>query len=238
MLGAVGGVLPGRRAAVLRKVLDPEYLLAANATFPPADVRRLAVDGGDPLSGRRPLWPESAPDLDGLFVYDQRTYLPPLLQRQDRMSMAAGLEAREPFLDHLLVEWANALPASAKIPGGRPKHLLKAIAAPWLPEAIVHRRKVGFAMPIGKWLRPGGHLAARVADLAAEGAFVHGFVRRHAIDRLVSEHNSRAADHTDILWSLIALESWAHTFLRGSVRETILPGVGTGRALGQPAAVS
>ena len=136
MLGAVGEFLPGRRGALLRKVLDPEYLLAANATFPPAEVRRMGVDGDDPLSRRRPLWPESSPDLDGLFVYDQRTYLPPLLQRQDRISMAAGLEAREPFLDHLLVEWANALPASAKIPGGRRKHLLKAIAKPWLPDEM------------------------------------------------------------------------------------------------------
>ena len=237
MLHAVGGLLPGRKGAVLRKVLDPDYLLAANATFPLAEVRRFGLAGADPLAARRQLWPGSADGTDGLFVYDQRTYLPPLLQRQDRMSMAAGLEAREPFLDHFLVEWANALPASAKIPGGRRKQLLKEIAAPSLPADIIHRRKVGFAMPIGEWLRPGGALAERVAMLAADGAFVHRFLNRSALGRLVTEHDSRAADHTDILWSLIALESWADTFLRGSVRETILPGVATGRPLGQPAAV-
>jgi asparagine synthase (glutamine-hydrolysing) len=153
------------------------------------------------------------------------------------MSMAAGLEAREPFLDHFLVEWANALPAAAKVPGGRRKQLLKEIAAPNLPADIIHRRKVGFAMPIGEWLRPGGALAERVATLTADGAFVHRFLNRSALGRLIAEHDSRAADHTDILWSLIALESWADTFLRGSVRETILPGVATGRPLGQPAAV-
>jgi asparagine synthase (glutamine-hydrolysing) len=238
MLGVVGGLVPGRKGAVLRKVLDPDYLLAANATFAPGEVRRFGVDGADPLTSRRQLWPESAQGVNGLFVYDQRTYLPPLLQRQDRMSMAAGLEAREPFLDHLLVEWANALPASAKIPGGRRKQLLKKIAAPWLPAEIIERRKVGFAMPIGEWLRPGGQLAGRVAELTADGAFIHRFVRRSTLDRLVTEHDSRAADHTDILWSLIALESWANTFLRGSVRETILPGVATGRMLGEPAGIS
>ena len=237
MLHAVGGLLPGRKGAVLRKVLDPDYLLAANATFPLAAVRRFELAGADPLALRRQLWPATADGLDGLFVYDQRTYLPPLLQRQDRMSMAAGLEAREPFLDHLLVEWANALPAAAKIPGGRRKQLLKEIAAPNLPAEIIHRRKVGFAMPIGEWLRPGGALAERVARLTADGAFVHRFLNRSALGRLVTEHDSLAADHTDILWSLIALESWADTFLRGSVRETILPGVATGRPLGQPAAV-
>jgi asparagine synthase (glutamine-hydrolysing) len=237
MLHALGGLLPGRKGAVLRKVLDPDYLLAANATFPLADVRRFELAGADPLAARRRLWPGSADGVDGLFVYDQRTYLPPLLQRQDRMSMAAGLEAREPFLDHFLVEWANALPAAAKIPGGRRKHLLKEIAGPNLPAEIIHRRKVGFAMPIGEWLRPGGALAERVASLTADGAFVHRFLNRSALGRLVTDHDSRAADHTDILWSLIALESWADTFLRGSVRETILPGVATGRPLGQPAAV-
>jgi asparagine synthase (glutamine-hydrolysing) len=239
LVGAIGAlVVPGRRGAVLRKVLDPEYVLAANATFPPAQVRTLGVNGADPLSSRRPLWPSPSGDVDGLFVYDQRTYLPALLQRQDRMSMAAGIEAREPFLDHHLVEWANALPAAAKVPGGRRKHLLKEIAAPWLPREIIDRRKVGFAMPIGDWLRRGGPLSVRAAELAADGAFVQRFVRRLALDRLIAEHESRAADHTDILWSLVALESWAGTFLRGSVRETILPGVATGRMLGQPTAVS
>jgi len=237
MLGAIGGLLPGPKGDILRKVLHPDYLLAANATFPPAQVRRFGVAGADPLAFRRELWPASNSGWEGLFVYDQRTYLPPLLQRQDRMSMAAGLEAREPFLDHVLVEWANALPASAKIPGGRRKHLLKEIAAPNLPADIIHRRKVGFAMPIGEWLRRGGALAGRVANLTADGAFVRQFLDRSALGRLITEHDSRAADHTDILWSLLALESWADTFLRGAVRETILPGVATGRALGQPAAV-
>jgi asparagine synthase (glutamine-hydrolysing) len=236
MLGAVGAFVPGRKGAVLRKVLHPDYALAANATFPPTEVLRMGVNGTDPLAHRRQLWPRT-PGIQGMFVYDQRTYLPPLLQRQDRMSMAAGLEAREPFLDHHLVEWANALPAAAKIPGGRRKHLLKAIAGPWLPREIVDRRKVGFAMPIGDWLRRGGQLAPRVAALTADGAFIHRFVRRTALDRLVTEHDARAADHTDILWSLVALESWANTFLRGPVRETILPGVATGRPQGQPAAV-
>jgi asparagine synthase (glutamine-hydrolysing) len=237
MLDAIGGLLPGRKGAILRKVLHPDYLLAANATFPPAQVRQFGVGGADPLASRRPLWPASNRGWEGLFVYDQRTYLPPLLQRQDRMSMAAGLEAREPFLDHVLVEWANALPASVKIPGGGRKQLLKEIAAPNLPADIIHRRKVGFAMPIGEWLRPGGALADRVANLTADGTFVRRFLNRSALGRLITEHDSRAADHTDVLWSLIALESWADTFLRGSVRETILPGVATGRPLGQPAAV-
>jgi hypothetical protein len=58
------------------------------------------------------------------------------------------------------------------------------------------------------------------------------------LDRVIAEHGSRAADHTDMLWSLIALESWATTFLRGSVGETILPGSATGRMRGRVVAAS
>ena len=60
MLGVVSGLVPGRKGAVLRKVLDPDYLLAANATFPPAEVRGLGLAGADPLAVRRQLWPESS----------------------------------------------------------------------------------------------------------------------------------------------------------------------------------
>jgi asparagine synthase (glutamine-hydrolysing) len=234
MLGTIANSLPGRRAATLRKILLPDYPLAANAATAPAVIERFGVRSGDPLASRRPLWPADAPGTaDGLFVYDQRTYLPPLLQRQDRMSMAAGVEARVPFLDHFLVEWANALGADAKIPDGRRKRLLKEIAAPALPASVVNRQKVGFAMPIGNWLRTGGPLAHRVAALGRADAFVRGLVRPAALDDAVAAHNRREADHTDILWSLIALESWATTFLRGSEREAVLPGAATGRLLGQ-----
>jgi asparagine synthase (glutamine-hydrolysing) len=237
MIRTVGRLVPGRRGAIVRKVLHPDYLLAAGATSEPSAIRRIGVRGADPLAGRRSLWPASASSgVDGMFVFDQRTYLPPLLQRQDRMSMAAGLEARVPFLDHLLAEWANALPARAKLVGGRRKHLLKAMAALWLPQGIIHRPKVGFAMPIGEWLRAGGLLAPRVAALRADGAFVGRFLRRQVLDQFISEHDARFADHTDLLWSLIALESWAATFLGGSVREAILPGVATGRVLTPQAA--
>ncbi|HET8654098.1 MAG TPA: asparagine synthase (glutamine-hydrolyzing) [Longimicrobiaceae bacterium] len=224
--------LPGRRFATLRRVLHPDYLLVSNAVSRPSEVAALCA--GDPVATRRERWPRDAGE-EGLFVYDQRTYLAPLLQRQDRMSMAAGLEARVPFLDHALVEWANALPMRTKLPGGSRKALLKALAARWLPESIVHRKKVGFAMPLGAWMRGGGPLARRVDELRDPQAFVQGVARAGAVDALVREH-AAGADRTDLLWSLLALERWASVFLGPALRTEELPGRNTGlvRAVSSP----
>lgn len=217
--------------ATLKKVLQPDYLAGANAFSDRAVVRYLLPRSEDYIKRRARFWPGEEPTADGLFVYDQRTYLPPLLQRQDRMSMAAGLEAREPFLDHHLVEWANALSANIKLAGGVRKALLKSLAACWLPDEIIHRRKVGFEMPLGQWLRAGGPLAHRVEALRDKGSFVAEVTERAAVERLIVEHNDGTANNADILWSLIALDVWVRIFLGSCVRSERLPGAATGRAV-------
>jgi asparagine synthase (glutamine-hydrolysing) len=143
--------------------------------------------------------------------------------------MAAGLEAREPFLDHHLAEWANSLSAEVKLAGGVRKQLLKNIALKWLPSEIVNRRKVGFEMPLGEWLRPGGALAHRVQSLRDADSFAAGVANRNVVEQLINEHNSRTANHGDILWTLIALDTWARVFLGSRVRSERLPGAATGK---------
>ena len=221
------------KLATLKKVLRSDYLVGANAFAPQTQVAALMAGAGAAGFERRArFWPaEAAASADGLFVYDQQTYLPPLLQRQDRMSMAAGLEAREPFLDHPLVEWANALSGEVKLAGGVRKALLKTIAARWLPEEIIQRRKVGFEMPLGQWLRPGGVLARRVDALREPGSFAAEVTDRAAVERLIHEHNRGAANHADTLWTLIALDAWAGVFLGARVRTERLPGAATGKSL-------
>jgi asparagine synthase (glutamine-hydrolysing) len=219
------------KLATLKKVMRRDYLVAANAVLDPAAVSSLLSGGNDYLRRRAELWPAGIEGADGLFVYDQRTYLAPLLQRQDRMSMAAGLEAREPFLDHHMAEWANALPADVKLQGGTRKALLKQLAARWLPAEIIHRRKVGFEMPLGKWLRRGGPLAYRAQALRDPGSPAGEYVERAEVERLIAEHDRGVANHADILWSLVALDSWASTFLRGRIQSQRLPGAATGRAM-------
>lgn len=229
--GLVPPLTPRLRA--LRRVLSPDYLRAANAVTQPGVVAALGAMG-NPLAPRRTSWSDRRSDLDALFVYDQRTYLPPLLQRQDRMSMAAGLEARVVFLDHTLVEWANAIPAGAKIPGSERKALLKRIAEPWIPQEIVARRKVGFTLPLGAWLRPGGALAYRLEMLREPGAFVRSRVNGRTLDTILDEHAAGSVDHADLLWSLLALEIWAGTFLAPQIPSRSLPGAFTGQLRRSP----
>lgn len=227
---------PLARVRTLGRVLGPDYLRSSNA-ISNADIQQLLPGAAiDPAADRMLRWPESRDGAGGLFLYDQRTYLLPLLQRQDRMSMAAGLEARVPFLDHHLVEWANALPAEVKTPHGRRKQLLKDIAGHWLSDSTISRRKVGFAMPLGAWLREAGALAHLLDPIRAPEARVREFLGASAIDRLISEHDAGAADHADLLWMLLSLEHWARVFLAGeTVHEYVLPGADGGR---QPCAAA
>jgi asparagine synthase (glutamine-hydrolysing) len=204
------------RAGVIRKVLEPDYLLGANSVSDAREVAALTAGAADVLGHRRELWPRDRSELDALFPYDQNAYLPPLLQRQDRMSMAASVEARVVFLDHKLVEWGNGLPAELKVPNGQRKALLKQIAEPWIPREIIDRPKVGFTLPLAQWLRPEGALGARVDRLRASSAFVRGLVDGKRLDTLLTQHATGAADHADILWTLVALETWAEVFLRTS----------------------
>jgi asparagine synthase (glutamine-hydrolysing) len=145
--------------------------------------------------------------------------------------MAAGLEAREPFLDHHLVEWANTLSGSVKISKGIRKALLKSLAGRWLPEKIINRRKVGFEMPLGEWLKSGGALAHRVEALRDSKSYASEVMNPGAIQRLVAEHNSGTKNHADILWTLVAFDAWAATFLGATVREEMLPGAESGKSL-------
>jgi asparagine synthase (glutamine-hydrolysing) len=219
------------KLATLKRVVHPEYMLRASRFLEDEQLKNLLPASGDYLRERRSLWPRNAGDTSGLFVYDQRTYLPPLLQRQDRMSMAAGVEVRVPYLDHHLAEWANALRASVKLAGGERKSLLKKMAARWLPSEIIDRRKVGFEMPLDQFLRRGGALSHRVEALRDSSSLASQVMKRGSIERLIEEHNRREANHADLLWTLVALDAWAKVFLGASVRSERLPGAATGRVL-------
>ncbi len=91
---------------------------------------------------------------------DQKTYLVELLMKQDRMSMAASIESRVPFLDHTLVEFAARIPDDLKIRGRTQKYILKEAVRDLLPPDIIHRKKMGFPTPLRKWLRRSARRAA------------------------------------------------------------------------------
>jgi len=139
---------------------------------------------------------------------DFKTYLPgDILTKVDRASMAHSLEVRTPFLDYEFVEWVARLPASIKLRHGEGKHVLKEALRPLLPEEILFRKKMGFAVPIDVWFRGSlrDHLANTVRSERLAGC---GVFDPAALSRFVSEHQSGRRDHSPILWALLMFDGF------------------------------
>lgn len=142
-----------------------------------------------------------------LSLLDQHNYLVSILMRQDKMSMAASIESRVPFLDYRLVEFCNALPSSYKVHLLKGKHLLKRVARTYLPREVVYRRKSGFGVPIAQWLREPKGLGELAAGLLEAGG-LPGCIRREYVIRAWEQHRSGAADHSEFLWAMLNLRLW------------------------------
>jgi asparagine synthase (glutamine-hydrolysing) len=151
--------------------------------------------------------------VDKTMFVDQQTYLPnDLLVKVDIASMAVSLEARSPFLDHKVIEFAAGLPENLKLKGAENKHLLKRAAARIVPPEVLYRRKMGFGVPVGKWMR--GEMKNFVREiLLGEKAQKRGFFAPQAVRQLVEQHASGEKDFTQQLWTLLMLELWFERFI-------------------------
>jgi asparagine synthase (glutamine-hydrolysing) len=134
------------------------------------------------------------------------TLVDEMLTKVDRMTMAAGLEARVPFLDRALVEWAFRQPGRYKVRGGLGKRLLRRALAPALPRAA-RRPKHGFDVPLGDWLR--GPLRPMLLDtLTPEALRRRGLVRADAVERMIRAHLKGRGDYSRKIFTLLVLEEW------------------------------
>ncbi len=151
--------------------------------------------------------------LDATLLTDQMTYLPnDLLVKVDIASMANSLEARSPFLDHKLIEFAASLPESLKMNKFRNKYLLKKVAAKLVPSEVIYRRKMGFGVPVGSWFR--GEMKDFVRGvLLAEKSMKRGIVKPEMMQKYVDEHTTGKFDHAFQIWSLLMLELWFQRFI-------------------------
>jgi asparagine synthase (glutamine-hydrolysing) len=182
----------------------------------------LRLRDSDPFAGFRQAYDAcKSPDpVDRALYVDVKTYLlDDILTKVDKMSMAVSLEARDPLLDHKLLEFAATVPSSLKLKNGRSKYLLRRVLERRMPRSIVERPKQGFEAPIAAWLR--GPLAPMVDDLFLDGRFrARGIFDEQAVASLWREHKTGAADHRHRLWSLVMLELWFRQFAdRSSVSE-------------------
>jgi asparagine synthase (glutamine-hydrolysing) len=151
-------------------------------------------------------------DIGRIMDVDVNTYLPgDLLAKVDITTMACSLEARSPFLDHHLMEWAAGLPARLKVRSGTTKFLLKQAMIPWLPRELIARGKQGFGVPLASWLRTDLRELSRDV-LTDSTARSRGLFRPETVSRLLAEHE-QGHDHSARIWALIQFELWHRTFI-------------------------
>jgi asparagine synthase (glutamine-hydrolysing) len=164
-------------------------------------------------------------DLNRIFYTDIKTSLPDdLLALTDRMSMAASIECRAPFVDYELVELASRIPASLKIRGFTMKYLLKKAVAPWLPREVIERKKRGFGAPVGAWMRQ--ELQPLVSELLSEDQVRRrGLMHWPAVENMLKAHQEQRSDYSDHIFALISLEIWCRAYLDGSAPRTALPAI-------------
>ncbi len=155
-------------------------------------------------------------DVDfGLYLVDD------LLTKTDRASMAWSLEARVPFMDTVVSNFAFSLPVRHKVRGFSKKRLLRKAVEPLLPREVVHGRKRGFSIPAAAWLR--GELEPFAREtLSAETLRRQGFLQPAAVARLIDDHVARRADLSRQLWGLLAFTLWYERHVENIRRETSL----------------
>ena len=144
--------------------------------------------------------------LDRAQYADLKIWLPgDILTKVDRTSMAVSLEAREPLLDHRLVEFAATLPVSMRIRRGEGKWLMKKAMEGHLPNDILYRQKMGFVTPISAWFR--GPLASVANDLITKSRLAEsGWFDMAALGKMAADHKAGISDHGRLLWQLVMLE--------------------------------
>jgi asparagine synthase (glutamine-hydrolysing) len=140
------------------------------------------------------------------LYFDQSTWLPDnVLERTDRMTMAASLEARAPFLDHRLAELVSALPDGLRVRGFTTKWILRRAAQPLL--AGLAPRRAGFRIPVGAWLR--GELRELLLEhLRGPRSLTRSYYEAKILDRLLDDHLAGRRNHEELLWTLLNLEIW------------------------------
>jgi asparagine synthase (glutamine-hydrolysing) len=148
------------------------------------------------------------PSLDQILFANFKTYLPDdLAVKMDRMSMAHSLEARSPFLDTALIEYAARIPARERVGVRTLKPVLRDAFHALLPEVVWNRRKHGFGVPMDRWMR--GDLGTMFADeVLGFGGRAGEFIDMGVTARLWEEHSRGERDHGFRLWTLLALERW------------------------------
>jgi asparagine synthase (glutamine-hydrolysing) len=169
----------------------------------------------DPASWLSPWFAHAngAGVVDASLLTDTMTYLPnDLLVKVDIASMAVSLEARSPFLDHHVIEFAASLPEKFKLRGLTTKYLLKRVLKKLVPVENLNRPKMGFGVPIGHWFRD--RMKKFLGEtLLSDKALKRGFFKGEEVKRMFELHTRGERDYAHQLWTLLMLELWFERFI-------------------------
>jgi len=159
--------------------------------------------------------------IEKLLAYEMKTYLVCLLDRLDKMSMAVGLEARVPFLDHRLVEYTLRIPWRYKLNKTRNKHILKRMALKKLPQEVITRPKSGLGVPLDEWIRSSDGLNEYLPLLRDNALKDTGLFNQVEIGKIINEHLQCRQNHGELIWLLINLRLWLDCIKEFKTKEQV-----------------
>jgi asparagine synthase (glutamine-hydrolysing) len=216
-LSAALRLLNDHRADKVRSYLGlsiEDVLLYNSATMDQTSIARYGINiGSDDFRFRKSIIANNlhGSQLDQITSLDQQTYLISILNRQDKMSMAASIESRVPILDYRIVEYANSLPDQYRQSKGQTKLILKKLAEKYLPHDVIYRKKSGFGVPIKDWFAADNGLGEIASDLVKNSA-LDELQWKGDIGAIVNEHRKGVYDHSELLWTATNYVLWKQTF--------------------------
>lgn len=199
-LALLSGVLAGKHPASLYRALTGHWLAADNVVQNSAEAPYWLTTDALEMKLNEPL--------DHALLADMMTYLPDdILVKVDRAAMANSLETRVPLLDHHIVEWSWTLPQRLKSRGGHQKWVLRQLLNRHVPKELIERPKMGFGVPIGKWLR--GPLREWAEDLLEPRAMQQeGWLNPEVIQKKWREHLTGTNNWEYHLWDVLMFQAW------------------------------
>ena len=192
-----------------RRLLRPEWHASSLGMESPSQEAMRLINSCD-----------QADHISPYMYWDMIRYLPmDILVKVDRMTMAHSLEARPPLLDHEFVEYVASIPVQMKLSeNGRQKHVFKEAVRPYIPDALVDRKKQGFSVPLRSWFKD--PLAPLFQDLVLDQGHCTKYLEPSVIQMLFDENRRGRRDHGFRLWAILVLEFWLRNLATGS-RATI-----------------
>ena len=199
---------------ILEKRLPPA--INAQLVFPRVLMESFLTDLSPSLPYRQAIVDSQKDYVNQIFAHDQLCNLQSHLDRQDKMSMAASVEARVPFCNHKLFEQINPLSAHQKLKNGQTKYLLKKIAEPYLPYDLLYRPKNGLNLPFGKWLFEDA-LSDYLPLLTDQTVRERGFYNHTAITRALDEHRKGVRDYAKFFAVILTFEIWMRMYIDAQI---------------------